>query len=29
MMVFSEFPNMSHMEWVPDESGNPENLVNN
>jgi len=26
MMVFSEFPNMSHMEWVPDESGNPENL---
>lgn len=26
MMVFSEYPNMSHMEWVADESGNPENL---
>lgn len=26
MMVFSEFPNMSHMEWVPDESGNSESL---
>jgi len=26
-MVFSEFPNMSHMEWVPDESGNSESLV--
>jgi len=27
-MVFSEYPNMSHMEWVPDESGNSESLVN-